>query len=402
MTGTWMQVMAQNWLMTNLTHRATMLGLVNFATGLPMVALVMVGGLVADRYDKRRILLITQLVQMVLALGVGWLVAHEQIRIWHVAGVAFLLGISNSFEMPAAAAMVPELVPKAQVGAAIAIERSTFHGTRLLGPALAGYAVGRWGTASAFFINALSFVALIIALFTIQAREKGTAEEERQRRGGMKQGIAYVRSDRPTLAMIGLMALTTVFIFPVMIVLLPLYARDVLHLGPTNLGWLMGISSVGSFGGSLGLLAIRRERRRGMITAAAAGAALALANLSLAHGFSMAAGSLIVLSLSVSTLVGLANIIVQERAPTPLRGRVSAIAALSFFGLMPFAGLGITGMADGLGMPLALRLAASAYFCGAVAVLLGPGRHLVEKPEGAKHQAIYTSPRSEGGGGVLE
>src|SRR5882724_11922997 len=170
MTGTWMQAMAQSWVMTTLTDRASMLGMVNFAAGLPMIALSMVGGSFADRYDKRNILLLTQIVQILLAALVGWLVATGRIQVWQILAVAVLLGVATSFEMPAAAALVPELVGKEEIATAIAIDRSVFHGTRLIGPALAGYVVGIWGPAWAFFANAFSFLALMAALFTIRPR----------------------------------------------------------------------------------------------------------------------------------------------------------------------------------------------------------------------------------------
>jgi MFS family permease len=406
MTGTWMQAMAQSWVMTTLTDSAAMLGMVNFATGLPMIALSMVGGSFADRYDKRNILLLTQVVQILLALLVGWLVASGQIQIWHILAVAILLGVSASFEMPAASALVPELVAKSQVATAIAIDRSVFHGTRLIGPALAGYVIGFWGPASAFFINAFSFIALMVALFTLSPRAKGSVEEEEQRLGGMKQGLAYVRSDKPTLAMIALMASTTVFVFPVMVVMLPLYVKNVLQLGPDKMGLLMGISGIGSLTGSIGLLGVRRENRRRLLLGAVFGVTLALTGLSAAHWFAVAAGSLILLSLGVSTIIGLANTVVQERAPGPMRGRVSAIAGLSFFGLMPFAGLGITTVADRMGIRTALLVSAAAYITAAIYVLAGPGRKMCEvqpvdgpiqstpldESEGAKPLADGSSP----------
>jgi MFS family permease len=380
MTGTWMQVMAQGWVMTTLTTSATMLGMVNFCAGIPMVLLSLAGGVAADRHDKRHILLITQVVQITLALSLGWLVATQRIQIWHILLVAVVLGTSNSFEMPAAAALVPELVSRDHIATAIAVDRAVFHGTRLIGPALAGQVIGLWGTASAFFLNALSFVALIVALLSLRPAVPRPPHEEESLRRGIREGLTYVRSDKPTLAMIGLMAMATVFVFPVMVVMLPLYARNELLLGPDKMGLLMGISAVGSLTGSVGLLAIPRERRRRVLLGVACGVALALCSLSLARRFGVAAASLVALSLSVSTLIGLANTIVQERAPGPIRGRVSAITGLSFFGLMPFASLGITGFADWLGMRTALFLGAAAYLTTALAVLLGPGRELAEPP----------------------
>ena len=207
MTGTWMQTMAQSWVMATLTQRALMLGLVNFMSAIPMLALSMYGGTIADKNDKRKILVVTNVVQIVLALLVGWLVMTGRIQIWHILTAAVLLGFSAAFEMPSASALVPELVDREHIVTAIAVDRAIFHGTRLIGPALAGWLITRLGTASAFYANAASFLAMIIALGTIAPRAPGTAEEELQRSsGGMKAGIDYVKQDRTTMAMLALMA----------------------------------------------------------------------------------------------------------------------------------------------------------------------------------------------------
>ena len=379
MTGTWMQAMAQGWVMATLTNQAVMLGMVNFAIGIPMIALSMIGGSFADRYSKRNILLLTQVAQIGCAVTLGVLVATGQIHIWHILAVAFLLGIATAFEMPAASALIPELVGKELIATAIGIDRAIFHGTRLIGPALAGYVMARWGSAAAFYANALSFVALIAALATIRPPVR-PATGDRQNRGSIKAGFAYVRSDKPTLAMIALLASTVLFVFPCFSVILPLYAKNVLGLGPDKLGLLMGIAAIGGLTGSVGLLGIPRSKRRGILLIAIVGIALGLASLATAHRFAVAAGSLVVLTLGVSTLGGLTHTIVQERAPGPMRGRVSAIVGLSFFGLMPFAGLGVTSLADGIGIRPALLVAAASYLVVAVTVLLGVGHHLQAVP----------------------
>src|SRR2546429_1089989 len=150
-TGTWMQVMAQGWVMSTLTNKAILLGMVNFAAGIPTLALTMLGGSVADRYDKRKILIWTQFAQTALALIVGILVYTGRIHVWHVVVVAAFLGICIAFEMPAINALVPELVKRDEIATAIALDRSVFHGSRLVGPSLAGFFVAWGGAASALF-----------------------------------------------------------------------------------------------------------------------------------------------------------------------------------------------------------------------------------------------------------
>jgi MFS family permease len=360
-TGTWMQVMAQGYVMSTLTNKALLLGMANLAAGLPMLLLTMAGGSAADRFDKRKILLATQYVQIALAICMGFLIRSGKIEIWHIFAFAAVLGVSNSFEMPTLNALVPELVRRDEIQSAIAVDRAVFHGSRVVGPSLAGIFIGAWGAASAFFLNAVSFVALIVALLTIPPRPRGTAEEEHKRTSGIKDGFRYVAKDKPSLAMIGLIAATTVFIFPIITVMMPLYVRLVLGLGADRLGFLMGASAVGSVIGAIFLISIPRHKRVPFMMVNVGIVACAIFGLSRAPSFYIATGLLIFNSLGLAMNFGLANTIVQERAPDYLRGRVSAVFMLSFVGLMPVAGLGITGLSDLIGMRTALAIAAGCY-----------------------------------------
>ena len=345
-TGTWMQSMAQSWVMTGLTSSALMLGVVQAATSLPMLALSMYGGTLADRYDKRLILVATQVVQITLAVLIGVLVMTGHIHIWHIVTAAFLLGVSASFEMPADSALVPEIVEKKNIAAAIAVDRSIFHGTRLVGPALAGYCVYLLGTASAFYANALSFLALIAALLSIRPRAQGSEEEETQRRSGMMAGVQFVRQDKPTMAMLGIMAASSLCIFPFLAVMMPLYSRDDLGLNAKFTGLLMSVSGIGSVVSSVWMLRVPRARRVTYMAVATGDIVLAMLGLSFARTFWQAVPALAMLSAGTSLNYGLASTTIQERAPGPLRGRVSALAMLSWAGVMPFSSLGITRIAD--------------------------------------------------------
>src|SRR3954453_5947889 len=367
-TGTWMQVMAQGYVMSTLTTKAVWLGMAQLAAGLPMLLLTMIGGSAADKYDKRAILLITQFVQITLALSIGYLVWNRQIAIWHILTFAAILGVSNSFEMPTLSALVPELVKREQIPAGIAIDRSVFHGSRVFGPTVGGILIGLWGTASAFFANALSFVALIIALLSLPPRQKGNAEEEEKRSTGMKDGFRFVANDRPSFAMIILIATKSVCIFPIITVMMPLYVRLVLGLGPESLGFLMGAAAVGSLVGSIFLIGLARERRVPLMILCAVGVTGAILGLSLGPSFHAATALLVLNSLGLATNFGLASTVVQERAPDYLRGRVSAVFMLSFVGLMPIAGLGVTSLSDFIGMRTALAIAAMIY--GAITILV--------------------------------
>jgi MFS family permease len=370
MLGTWMQQMAQGWVLAGLTTSAFTLGLVTFASSIPMIVLTMFGGVIADRFDKRRILLVAQVAQAGLAIGLGWLIARGHIQIWHLVAAGVGLGIVTAFEMPAAAALVPQLVAREQLSAAIAVDRSVFHLTRFAGPALGGWLIASLGLASAFYANALSFAALMLALVTIRLRAVVRPANEEEQQTGMKEGIAYVRSDRPTLAMIVLLATATTCISPFFMILMPLYSQRVLHIGPEQHGWIMAASGIGAFTGSIGLLSIASARRKTYMHIAATLVALAMGALAAAQGVTWAIAAMITLTLGTSTLFGLANTIVQERAPDHLRGRVSAITGMSFFGVLPFAGLLTSRFADLVGMRTAMGTAALCFGVSATLLLL--------------------------------
>src|SRR2546430_13070154 len=368
-TGTWMQVMAQAWVMTTLTSSAFKLGLVHVCAGLPMLTLTMVGGSAADRFDKRKILLITQYIQIAIAVSIGLLLWSGKIAILQIFIFAAILGISNSFEMPTLNALVPELVTRDEIQSAIAVDRTVFHGSRMVGFSLSGMLISAFGMASAFFANSLSFIALIIALFAIPQRVRGTAEEEERRASGIKEGFRYVAKDKPSLAMIGLIAATTVFIFPIITVMMPLYVRLVLGLGADRLGYLMGASAVGSVIGAIFMITPSRVQRVPILMVDVIVVSCAISLLSRGPSFYVAMAALILNSLGLAMNFGLADTIVQERAPDYLCGTVSAVFMLSFVGLMPVAGLGITGLSDRIGMRTALAIAAVCYGIIALTVL---------------------------------
>jgi len=271
-------------------------------------------------------------------------------------------------------------VKRDEIAAAVALDRSVFHGSRLIGPSLAGFFVGWWGAASAFFTNALSFVALIAALISLPKRPMGTPEEEQQRRSGILEGFRYVRSNRIIVSLITLIALNTIFVFPAISVMLPLYVRDILHLGAKSMGGLMAISGSGAFLGSIGLLSVARENRLKFMTGNVVAIAVGVFLMSVSQGFLLTACAMGALAIALSMNFGLTNTIVQEQAPAHLRGRVSAVVGMSFFGLMPIAGLITPGFADLIGMRTTLTIASVIYGIAALSVLSFAGRHVCDQP----------------------
>jgi MFS family permease len=380
MLGTWMQMMAQGWVVAGLTASAFTLGLMNLASGLPMLVLTIWGGVMADRLDKRRILLATQVVQIAIAAWIGWLVLIHTITVWHLIIAGFILGISAAFEMPAASALVPELVGREQLRAAIAVDRSIFHATRLAGPAIGGVLISLLGTASAFFANAASFIAMIVALLTLPPRPMGTAEEEAQRQTGMHEGWIYVRNDPPTRTMLMLLTSITTCISPFFMIMMPLYSRHVLQIPASEHGILMGSSGLGAFTGSLWLLRIAVPHRVAYMRGSIIVVVLCMAGLAVAQNLAEAVIAMVLLTGGTSTIFGLANTIVQERAPNAIRGRVSAVAGMSFIGVLPFSGLAMSKIADLVGLRQAMG--GSAIGFGVLAAFLLYRHHCAcaEKP----------------------
>jgi MFS family permease len=381
-SGTWMQWMAQGYVMSTLTDSAFLIGLATFATGVMTIIFAPSGGSAADRLDKRKILIAAQIAQVLLAVVMGWLVQTNQIQLWQIIIFGSLLGIAIAFEMPAISALVPELVKRDEIASAVALDRSVFHGSRLIGPSVAGYFIGWWGTASAFFANAFSFIALIIALVSLPKRAIGTAEEEAQRKTGFAEGIRYVRSNRIIISMVMLIACNTIFIFPAISpAMLPLYVRHILHLGARELGWLMAVSGTGAFLGAVGLLTVERERRLKFMSFNVVAIAVGVFCMSRSHSFLFTAFAMGLVAIALSMNFGLANTIVQEHAPPALRGRVSAVFGMSFFGLMPVGALVVPGVSDLIGMRTALALASVIYGIAAIYVLSMAGRHVCDRPE---------------------
>jgi MFS family permease len=278
-------------------------------------------------------------------------------------------------------------VDPSQIKAAIAVDRSIFHATRLAGPAVGGWLIGWLGTASAFYANATSFLALIAALLTLHPRPRGTDEEEAMRQTGMKEGFDYVRRDKPTFAMLTLFVTITTCISPFFMITMPLYSRHVLHIDAQSHGLLMASSGIGAFIGSILLLSVRTERRMFFMRWGAVAIGACMMGLALAQHLWQAIVSMSFLTLGTSTLFGLANTIVQERAPHAIRGRVSAIMGLSFFGVLPFSGLLVSEVADLVGLRVAMA-AGSLLFGLSAGAMLYRHRQLCMKQPTAEAVAV--------------
>ncbi len=361
MVGTWMQAQAQQFVVEEHASSSWEQAVISGVTMLLVPLFSPFGGTLADRSDKRRILFVVLGIQSLLAVLVGWWLHVGILSFWLLLPVAALLGVSGGFEMPAYAALLPELVPKKKLAAAVAIDRSVFHSARIIGPALAGWLVGWLGTESAFYANALSYLCPLLVLCTLAPRKQGTVEQEAMRRGGFADGLRHVRSDAPTRRMVLLMAACALFCSPFVVVMLTWYGRRTLGLTPGMVGGLMSLSGFGALLASLLLLGIPSRRRVLFLRIGATLSVLAMVGLAAAHFFWQAALCVSVLTLGLNFLFGIGNQLVQERAPDEIRGRVSAVAALSFVGVMPFSGFAVAGLEHWMGMRNALLVCAAGY-----------------------------------------
>ncbi len=366
LTGTWAQGMAQSWLVLGLTSSAFALGVVNFASAIPTLLLALLGGAAADRLDKRRILLATQVAMLLLALALGVLVALEWVQYWHVVLIALLLGIAIAYDLPANQALVPELVEREQIHRAIALNGAIFHGSRLVGPALAGLVIAVVGLAGGFFLNALSFVAVIASLLAIRSRgvpaEAGRGSQVR----AILEGPAYVRSQPRIAAMLGFTALTAAFVFPNLAIMMPVYARDVLQVGVAEMGLIMAASGLGALVGSMALLGVRRAQQMQRIGQGVVLLTFSLSALAWVRLFLLALGGVALLSFGVSIAMGLAATVIQQQVAPEVRGRVMGLYSLAFMGVIPFSGLAATALADWVGLPAVMQASGLLYGLGAL------------------------------------
>jgi MFS family permease len=385
MVGTWMQIVAQGILVLRLWDNAFALGAMNFANAIPSLLVMLFGGVLADRADKRRILISTQAVMMLLALVVGVLVVTDGIQYWMLIVATVILGVAFGYDMPAYQAFMPDLVPPEKIGQDVALNSSTFHGTRMLGPAMAGVLIGAFGLATAYFLNAASFVAVILSLLIIKyrpaARPAGPTMSAIE---GLKEGLRHARG-RPNLrAMLLLTALNTTFLFPIVAVLTPFYVKNVLHSGPGVLGALWAGSGLGGMMGAVVLIWWNNTARAARIYLAAVLAPVGLVILALVQVPAVAIAVLPFVSFAFSAQLGLIQTMIQESTPAMFRGRVMSLHGITFNGTMPLAALVASGAAVFLGLPAVMIVCAALYVLSATLVLRFAGGGIERVVAGAR------------------
>ena len=358
-TGTWMYNLAQGWLVFELTDSPLWLGLVGFTSWIPLLLFTPLGGVVADRADRRRVMMLAQSAMMAVAFLLALLTSLGIVNIWHILVLSFLSGSAMAMNAPAYQASLPELVTADDLTNAIALNSAQFNLSRMLGPALAGWAVDRIGVAGCFYLNAFSFLALLLALVQIHFPPRAASADGSGRVWKQLVATFYYLHHRPVLRTLILLEALASFCGMPYIILLPVFARDVLQVGPRGLGYLMGAAGVGALSGAL-LLAWRGDRpRKG---AYALHSALlfytALVVFALSPRFDLALVALalngVTMVTSISTIINL----LQKYAAPEMRGRIMAMHAMAYLGLAPIGGLLAGALAERVGAPVAL-----ASFC---------------------------------------
>jgi MFS family permease len=368
--GTWMQNVAQGWLVLSLTGSAFWLGVVGFAGSIPFLIFTLFGGVVADRVNKRRLLLVTQSAMMILAFALAALAWLKIITVWEVVVLAFLNGMAMAMNAPSYQALVPRLVKREDLTNAIALNSAQFNMSRILGPTLGGYAMALVGVAGNFFLNGVSFLAVLWALTRIKYPE----QEPSHYPGlfsSLREGFAYVRGNSQLRVLVWMTAWASFFGIP-FLTFIPYFARIELHVDETGLGWLMAASGLGAVLGAVTVAALGQVRHRGtVVTFGGVVFFSAIIGFCYSHSFGLSQCLLLVEGYSGILMISSFNVAIQHLASDQMRGRVMSIYATGFLGLPPLGSLLAGEMSRHIPTPHALAAmaaAAATIFVGTFAV----------------------------------
>jgi MFS family permease len=363
--GTWMQSTAQGFLIYELTHSPAYLGYVAFAAGVPTLLFTLLGGVVSDRIARRTLLIITQICMMVLAFILAGLTFLGLVKPWHIIVLAFLLGVANAFDAPARLALAPELVDRKDLTNAIALNATMFNIATIVGPASAGLVYAAFGPGWCFFLNGLSFVAVIIALLLM----KLSVQQDKLRRLAplreLGDGIRYVLHEKTVLSLIALIGIISLFGFS-FITLLPAWSVEILGGGVEINGLLNSARGVGALIAALGIASMGREHFRGRIlTIGTFVTPLLLFIFSFITWLPLSLFILMGIGGALILVVNLVNSLIQTQVSDELRGRVMSIYSLTFFGTMSIGSLIIGEIAGIFNERTALAVGSMVLFLGA-------------------------------------
>jgi MFS family permease len=363
--GTWMQQIAMSWLAYRLTHSALLLGVIGFTSRIPTFLLASLAGVLADRWNRHRILVITQTLSMVQAMILATLVLTETVAVWHIISLSLLLGLINALDIPARQSFVVDMIERREdLGNAIALNSSIVNGARLIGPSIAGILIVTLGEGMCFFINGLSFIAVIMALLAMKIAPKQREMQSWQVFQRLKEGFSYAFGFAPIRSVLLLLALVSLMGMPYT-VLMPIFAENILHGGPKALGFLMGATGVGAIVGSIYLASRKSVLGLGRIIVISSNLfGVGLIAFSLSRFFWLSLLFMLLTGFGMMVQMASSNTVLQTIVEEDKRGRVMSFYTMAFMGMVPFGSLLAGSLANKIGAPNTVMI-------GGVACILG-------------------------------
>jgi len=376
--GTWMQAVAQGWLVLQLTNSAFWLGLDAFMAFSPAFFLTLVGGVFADLVDRRRLLIYTQVVAGLAALGLAILVSTGAVNRWIVLGFSFVTGCCMALASPSYLALTYDLVGREDLANAVALNSTQFQLSRVVGPALAGVGFTLFGLAGCFYVNGLSYIAVVMSLGMVRlepgvANPGAPAHSVRDRRAlwrDLLDGFRYVRTRPRVSTLLIISAVNSLFGAPYF-ALIPIYARDVFHLGATGLAWLMGMAGAGAFCGAAFLTILGDFRRKGwFVLGGSLAFGISVIAFALSTNLKLSCLFLFTLGFAIVTSVAAANTLLQKLVTDQMRGRVMSMFLLSFMGTMPIGNILAGSASHRFGVPHTLAVGGLVIVIFAVTMMI--------------------------------
>lgn len=402
LVGTWMQNVAQAWLVYRLTGSSVLLGLVSFSGQIPVFLLSPLGGIVADRFSRRRVVIATQTASMLLAFTLAALTLTGTVQIWHVFVLSALLGVVNAFDIPARQAFIVDMVGREDLINAIALNSSMFNASRVIGPAVAGILVATIGEGWCFFANGVSYIAVIVGLLFMKVPDHKPVKQPGSPLADIIEGFRFVIRNAPIhylMILLGILSLTGM----PFAVLMPVFADKILHGGPRALGILMGASGIGALAGALLLASRQSVRGLGRWVAISAGAfGASLIAFALSRSFWLSCILLLPVGFFMMVEMGSSNTLIQTMSPDHLRGRVMSVYSMMFMGMAPVGALLAGAAADRWGAPL--TVAGGGVLCIVAAIVFGvrlPGLRADARELIAAAQMAGGDPPQQATGGSL-
>lgn len=372
LVGMWMQIVARGWLVLELTGSPLWLGVVGFANSVPVLLFSLWGGAMADHFPKRTLIIWTQITQMAMAFVLALLTFTGVVEVWHVLATSLIAGTAFAFDAPARQAFTIELVGKADLMNAVALNSTIFNGARVLGPMIGALALAWQGPALAFLLNGLSYFAVLNGLFRMRMPAETRKKHEESAWARIVEGLRYVAKSETIGPLMFLVVTTSVFAFPYA-TLMPVFADKVFNVGEGGYGMLMTFSGVGALIGAISL-AVRSGReniKRGrMILMGALGLPVFLGVFALSPNYYLALAMLVGVGYTMISINATINTVIQTSVPDELRGRVSGVFAFLFIGMAPLGNLQAGLLADRLDAPIALALGAGVCLLVAVGLFL--------------------------------